>query len=138
MVYLFCLFDAQRGSRRKGGAGGMRTETRAATRPPAMRLRVVSTRAVSRSTKVVGPAVFALRYTFIYLPERRNSRNDTDVCQSLARGDYFLSFSLATLIDIPSFPGSNTSIHLEKHVWTTRSRSYDSLSLDQIPAPGAF
>lgn len=52
MVYLFCLFDAQRGFLDEGAGEMNEGGGRAATGPPAVRSRVVSTRTVSRSERV--------------------------------------------------------------------------------------
>lgn len=73
MAYLFCLFDAQRSSRRR--AGRMNGVRGAATRPLAMRLRVVSIRAVSRSERGSGAGcLYVGRFAtllFIYLKEAK-------------------------------------------------------------------
>lgn len=73
MAYLFCLFDAQRGSRRRAGRmNGDRWAEGEMTRPPAMRLRVVSIRAVSRSERGSGSGcLYVATLLFIYLKEAK-------------------------------------------------------------------
>lgn len=88
MAYLFCLLEAQRNSRRR--AEGMNGDDET---PSAMRSRVVSTRAVSRSERVTRRCWMSLpTILFIYL-ERRNSVAEWWRSQSVEGETSFFSYS---------------------------------------------
>lgn len=88
MAYLFCLFDAQRGflEDEAGRMNGDRQEGgRGMTRLPAMRLRVVSIRAVSRNGRGSGSGCLYVATLFIYLFERGETRRLTQTFVSKKR-----------------------------------------------------